>query len=366
MRRRRFQKPKIKNVGGYWIAQFRDLEGTKKRTSLGPVSKVKKYEAEEKLAQILEPLNTRLAEPTPNCTFGQFIRQIYLPFYKRKWKTSTAVSNEDRLGFHLTKPFEERPLISFSRDELQGILDRKAAGGLSYSVVAHLRWDLRQVFRMAVSEGYLLRNPAELLFIPREAKRPQVTSMNFDQVRLFFSVPDVRQKVVGGLAIIAGMRPGEILALRRSGLEANHAVITQRIYRGQIDTPKTFNSNRWAALGDGISAWVTQWLEMLPDSRPDAWVFPSEKGTTPVLKDNLWRRHFKTQLEGVGLGWVNFQVMRRTHSCLMQELDVDPQIRADQMGHSVDVNQNRYTRSSMERRRQAVNSLEDALGVNVM
>lgn len=158
------------------------------------------------------------------------------------------------------------------------------AGGLSYSVVAHLRWDLRQVFRMAVSEGYLLRNPAELLFIPREAKRPQVTSMTFDQVRLFFSVLDVREKVIGGLAIIAGMRPGEILALRRSGLESNHAAITQRIYRGQLDTPKTFNSVRWAALGDGISGWIQQWLDMLPDSKPDAWVFPSEKGTTPVLK----------------------------------------------------------------------------------
>jgi hypothetical protein len=48
---------------------------------------------------------------------------------------------------------------------------------------------------------------------------------------------------------------------------------------------------------------------------------------------------------------------------MMSELDVDPQIRADQMGHSVDVNQNRYTQSSLERRVQAVNSLERILGV---
>jgi len=31
--------------------------------------------------------------------------------------------------------------------------------------------------------------------------------------------------------------------------------------------------------------------------------------------------------------------MRRTHSCLLDELGVDAQVRADQMGHSVDVNQ---------------------------
>ena len=52
----------------------------------------------------------------------------------------------------------------FNRDQLQGFLDEKAAGGLSFSTIDHLRWDLRQVFEMAVAEGFLLRNPAKLLF----------------------------------------------------------------------------------------------------------------------------------------------------------------------------------------------------------
>ncbi len=54
--------------------------------------------------------------------------------------------------------------------------------------------------------------------------------------------------------------------------------------------------------------------------------------------------------------------MRRTHSCLLKELDVDPQVRAEQMGHTVDVNENVYT--SLQRRREAVNKLEAALTVN--
>ena len=72
----------------------------------------------------------------------------------------------------------------------------------------------------------------------------------------------------------------------------------------------------------------------------------------------------KPALERVDLGWANFQVMRRTHSCLLKELDVDPQVRAEQMGHTVDVNENVYTRTSLERRREAVNRLETALRVN--
>ena len=56
--RRRFQKPRIKNKAGYWIAQFRDLEGKKRKVSLGPVAKTKKVDAEHKLNRILEPINT--------------------------------------------------------------------------------------------------------------------------------------------------------------------------------------------------------------------------------------------------------------------------------------------------------------------
>jgi integrase len=92
-------------------------------------------------------------------------------------------------------------------------------------------------------------------------------------------------------------------------------------------------------------------------------VFPSEKGTTPLARVNCWRRHFKPRLEAVGLGWVNFQVMRRTHSCLLAELGVESKVRADQMGHTMDVNENVYARASLSRRQRAVQALEEALGL---
>jgi hypothetical protein len=43
-----------------------------------------------------------------------------------------------------------------------------------------------------------------------------------------------------------------------------------------------------------------------------------------------------------------------------------PQVWADQMGHGVDVNQNDYTKASLERRKAAVNALERAVGLDVM
>ena len=69
------------------------------------------------------------------------------------------------------------------------------------------------------------------------------------------------------------------------------------------------------------------------------------------------------RLKEVGLEWVNFQVLRRTHSSLLDDLGVDPQVRANQMGHGVDVNRNDYTTASLERRKEAVNALERFVGV---
>jgi hypothetical protein len=60
-------------------------------------------------------------------------------------------------------------------------------------------------------------------------------------------------------------------------------------------------------------------------------------------------------LAKVGLGWANFQVMRRTHASLMKALGVDGI--ADQLGHSLDVNENVYTQSPVVIRLEAVNKL---------
>ena len=56
----------------------------------------------------------------------------------------------------------------------------------------------------------------------------------------------------------------------------------------------------------------------------------------PVTRDHCWRRRVGPKLEEAGLGWVNFQVMRRTHSSLMNDLKVDPKIVADQLGHTLE------------------------------
>jgi integrase len=318
-----------------------------------------KSAAKEKLDGILASLKASGDVVNSDMSLGQFIEGVYYPFYRRKWKRSTAANNINRVDTHLVSTFGERRVKEFRRDELQSFLDTKSAG-LSFSMVDHLRWDLKQIFEMAVAEDLIRKNPAALLFTPGGAKRGSRPVMTIEEVKRCFAVLDQRERLIVQLAIVAGMRPGEIFGLTWERLGPDYADIRQRVYRGDIDRPKTVQSIRQAALSDGLLRDLDLWRTRSLEPRPDAWVFASERGT-PLSRDNVLRRSIRSKLAGVGLAWVTFQVMRRTHSTLMNDLGVEGKLVADQLGHSLDVNQNVYTKSPVERRKAAVDQLERVL-----
>ena len=112
-----------------------------------------------------------------------------------------------------------------------------------------------------------------------------------------------------------------------------------------------------AALSAGLLSEIEAWRAVSMSTNADAWVFPSER-MTPLSKDNCWRRSILPKLQAVGLGWCNFQVMRRTHATLMRQLKADPKLVADQLGHTVDVSLNVYAQSPVAGRAVIVNELE--------
>ena len=356
--RKRYQQGNIRKIHGSWIGRW--WEGGQRRVhKLGRVSDMTKSEAREKLAGILRPLNAADASDSGQ-TFRTFVESVFLPFYRRKWKRSTRMTTEHRIQFHLIQQFGEHRLVEITHDEMQAFLDMKASN-LSFSTVDHLKWDLVAILRMAASEGHTRRNPAQLLFTPRECKVGVGRVMNRKEVTHLFDILGLRERLIVKFALIGGMRPGEIFALRRGDVTVTSANVSQRVYRGNFDTPKTKKSIRLAALSGGVARELGDWLKASPDTGPAGWLFPSEKADRPVWKDALWRRHVRPHLKDNGLAWVNFQVLRRTHASLMREKGVDPKVVADQLGHTLDVNLNVYTQSSLERRIEAVETLESSL-----
>jgi integrase len=256
--------------------------------------------------------------------------------------------------------FENFEITDLTRDRLQKFLDGKARTGLSRSVVSHLRWDLNAIFKMAADDAMVQGNPAGSLVTPKEAKTQPKRTMSKEEVQLALSVLDLRERIIFLLAVLAGMRPGEILALRWGRVDSKMIEVAERVYRGLPDDPKTERGKRQAALPPDLASHVEQWREMSVDTGPGALVFPSERGTF-LSRDNFLRRNIQKKLVKIGLGWVNFQVLRRTQASLGHKAGVDPKVAADQRGHAIGVAIDTYTESDLESRREAVTKLERAL-----
>ena len=346
-----------------WVGLYRDASGSRRYRTLGPCSKMSHREARVELDSILHPINLKFLEREGQAryTFREYVESKYLPFCQRKWKESTAQTSKQRIESLLLRGLGGSDLGSLKRERLQDFLEQTAASGLSASVVSHIRWDLRAIFQLAVEDGVVDRNPATSLVTPANASRKITQAMSREEVVRILAVLELRERLIVRLAVFAGMRPGEIFGLKWRHVGEESAVIEQRIYRGKIGTPKSHRSVRTVAFTPNIAAEMKEWRGIRPITDPDAWVFPSERLTTPLSRDNWWRRNMEPQLRTLGLQWANFQVMRRTHASLARRAGIDPKVVADQLGHGLGVNLDVYTKSDLAQRAAAVKKLEIAV-----
>jgi integrase len=364
--RRRFQRGSLQKrksgASWNWIAFWWEA-GHRRSQVLGSCSSMSRPEALAEMTNLLQPVNDRAGEPMSRAwTVDDWIGDAFLPFIRRKWKLSTASTSGDRIRKHLMADFGSVQLQSVTRDLLQQYLEDKAAAGLSFSLVDHLRWDLRAIFRLAAEEGVMPSNPAELLFTPRSLSPPSRRVMSGEEVRAMLNVLGLREKLIVQLALFSGMRPGELLALQWKHVAEDHVQVVHRLYRGKLDRPKSERSKRHVAMSSSTRELMHQWRRHQSDSTdPEAWVFPSANIAMPLGRDSAWRWRIRPRLQRVGLEWVTFQILRRTHATLSRQAGIDPKLVADQLGHGLGVNLDVYTVAALEKRQHAVEVLEASL-----
>jgi integrase len=364
MRRKRFQRGSLQDRkhGRHrvWVACWWE-DGSRRSKVLGRCSQLGKGEAEAILSAILQPVNsgvTHIANPV--YTFEGFIKEVYLPFCRRSWKESTAGTSEQIVKTHLFSAFGPALLQAIRREEMQDFLDRKALE-LSSSVVAHLRWFLSAIFKLALSDGLVLSNPATELRIPRKCQPGRtMRPLAEREVNQYLEVFDLRERLIARLAIFEGMRPGEILALRWKSVCDETIRVEQRVYKRVLDTPKNGKA-REAAMSDGTAILLKDWADLAQNPSPEGFIFTSENLSTPLSPDNVWRRHMKPRLEKIGMEWATFQILRKTNASLSKKAGVDPKVAADQRGHGIGVSLEVYTSSDMEQKKKAVQKLEAAV-----
>jgi len=126
-------------------------------------------------------------------------------------------------------------------------------------------------------------------------------------------------------------------------------------------TPKTHHRVRTAAISTTIRDDLESWRTIAPNTARTDWLIPAEHGRTLIAHGNYWRRHVKPTLDRLNIKGVTFQVLRRTCASTLNSLGADGKLVADQLGHTLEVSQNVYTKTGIARQQEAVNRLAQAL-----
>jgi integrase len=239
------------------------------------------------------------------------------------------------------------------------VLRKLAATGVSYESVNKVRFAMGDMVKRMVAEEYLTSNIASGLKTPKTARRSdrsRLRRVTLAEYLRAWTVLEERERLAFDLVTFCGLRESEAYGLKNGDLLPQGAIRVERSwYKGEINPTKT-GEIREVGVAPEIFERLTAWIATLPDGN-QGWVFPSERIVTPLLPDNVLRRCIHPRLEPLGLDWINFAVLRRTHSTLHQERGTDPKVIADQQGHGLGVHLSEYVASSVARKQEAVAAL---------
>jgi hypothetical protein len=183
MARKRFQAGHVRLRGKrdpYWEGFYREdvllPDGRvvrKQRTkNLGRQADIPtKRLAQRRLADIVKELNDEDYRPRPVVTVGDFVEQKYLKLTMPTKKDTTRRSYQVILRKHVLPEIGDRQLTDLTGEDIQELVNRKVAGGLSWSTVRNIKWVLSAVFEVAVKHNYCRSNPARLVDLPPEPVR---------------------------------------------------------------------------------------------------------------------------------------------------------------------------------------------------
>jgi integrase len=357
MARRRFQNPKPRKEGRwwvlyYWLDEFKNGERSrrKKRQKLASVT-MKEREVLKIASEFLRPINQGFVNIGSATTFRDFVGGTYNPVVMPQFAKSTRDRYKGVLKNYLTPQFGDLCL----RDITVLTIDRYFVGfgqatNLEYESVDKIRDVLSSVLGSAVRYELLVKNPAEGVRLPRKKRgkkiKPWVTQAQFGSLIQLISEPYATMVFV---AVFTGLRVSELIGLRWNDVLEDSIVIDERCCRGDWGAPKSDASNDTIPVNKAVIERINRLKAMTVDVRagrgirhykvvksdgPDDLVFQSVLTGAAMRDNNILKRHIKPAARKAGLDFVNWRCLRTSYATWLKEAKADVKDAQKLMRHS--------------------------------
>jgi integrase len=345
--RRRYQKGCLRKRGRrdpvwellYWEDIIKP-DGTigRRQTSqiVGLVRDMNFRQARKAADELLRPLNQGKVLPQASLSFLEFVEEYFVPNVFPTLKISTQKRYRRTLNTHLLPAFGKARLSEITNLEIQRFVLQKMHGGLGWECGNHFRNLMSKIFTTAKKwKFYPSDNPAQGVELPeKKAVREKYILDPAIIPRLLDSLAEPTRTMVQ-LGLLTGMRVGEILGLRWKDLDFSTGLIRigQANYRGILGTPKTQSSRRTLPFPKILVEPLTMLQRSVKLQEPDALVFQTNRGT-PFSDTNLLKKHLKPAGRKLGIPWLNWHSLRRTHATLFQVVGGSLRDAQAQLGHA--------------------------------
>ena len=344
-----------KRADGRWEAKI-CING-KRRSFYGD----SKAEVRKKLAQVQAEITTNDYLEETNMTVGQWLDEWLRDFVDVKASTWKRYELDCRIRF---KPVLGKiKLKDLTALTLQKTYRQMLNQGLSPKSVVNAHGTLHEALKRAVKMGYIKRNVAEDVDLPKVRHQEMRPLKDAELVEFLAASADDRFADVYYVAVFTGMRQSELVGLTVDCLDFEKGTI--RVYRQYVDTKQNDPVKTATGKGTGkakrISKFTTtkndkeriiepapQVMERLKEvlrkqmemrrkagkewSNPDGFVFTNPDGS-PINCHTLFN-HFKSIVRGMGLEEVRFHDLRHTFATLSIQNGTDIKTVSSTLGHA--------------------------------
>lgn len=323
-----------------------------------------KREAQVAMTAHLQQLDSAPARRRGPRTTGQYLTG-WLDLYERSGsrKRSTTATTRQHVTRYLIPRIGHVPLSRLTAEHLTGLYaelvneggtglrmpahdPEHKVSGLSPKTVRNIAGTMHKALSDAVKRGYLYRNPADGVDLPRW-ERAELTVWDETQVARFLHHAAAADNVylpLWRLLLTTGMRRGELLGLRWSDVDLVAGTVTVAQSRVEtngrvtVESPKTRAGRRTIAIDPDT---VTL-LARLKDAHEAAaetygvWTSPyvaTNLDGRPIYPRTL-TRHFQATAKAAGLPSPRLHDGRHTAATLALQHGVPVNVVAGRLGHA--------------------------------
>jgi len=292
-------------------------------------------------------------------TFREFVETQWQPNLFPTFKHSTSRGYAYLLRKYLLPYFGEFKLTEITRQMVQAFV-AQIGQRLSSKSVALVKNCLSKVFSTAIEWGYLEQNPATGVRLPARISKHEPIVLTPDQIQQLTAELREPCRSMVLIAVLTGMRRGELFALRWSAVDFGQKLIHVResVYDGHFSSPKTRSSFRKIPMSEALEQLFIRLKGT--NAASENLVFASKNGKTPLRPENVLKRIIHPACERLGLPKVGWHDLRHTSATLLHQHE-PLRVAQEILGHSDLQTTLGYTHVLPGRQREAMKRLEQVV-----